>query len=122
MKKDSDPEHGAFISRKGEAQAKVRRFREKFPNNKVEGLLISARLLRQLLDHGDCRNVMVHFGAEADGELTLIFAPVGTNGERIGIVLDAEGNLRHPEAGLKDADDDKVLNRGTQIPPPYNVY
>lgn len=118
MKNPVNSEHGAFISRRNEARAKVARFREKFPDKKVEGLLLSAKLLRQMLDHGDCANLKFYYGLDDDDELTLIVAPADAHGQRIGVVVAADGSLRHPEGALKDGDDDKMLNHGGRIPPP----
>ncbi|MCY7349073.1 MAG: hypothetical protein LH606_00160 [Cytophagaceae bacterium] len=111
-------EHGAFIKRQSEARQKVARFKKKFPKSTVEGLIISSKLVRQLIDHRGCDNLKFYYGLDDDGELTLILAPADAQGQRIGMILDADGTLSHPEVGGKDGRDDDVLNNGSRVPPP----
>lgn len=113
-----EKEHGAFIKRQSEAQRKVAHFKEKYPESKVEGLIISSKLVRKLIDHKGCANVKFYYGLDDDGELTLILAPADAKGQRIGVVMDANGTLRQAEVGGKDGRDDDVLNNGGRVPPP----
>ncbi len=113
------PLHGSFIDRKTNAQQLLDAFAKKYPDNKVKGIRFSSAQLKKLL-FDDCDSVIMRFGVDAEGELTLVLAPYDCDGQRIGLLVDADENVSRAEHALKDGDGDRVLDQGSKVPPPFD--